>query len=356
LSLGGSLETLDLPALLQTLAVGQASGRLVLTRLDRHAVLVLKRGRVVHAGGGTADATLSARLIRQGLVGEKDLLQALERQHDGSGYRKLGDVLVEMGVLAEGTLQAVIQQHMQELVAGLLGWKSGYFRFDSFASSDDKLVEEGLGDYVLRGGLDPKELLMRAVTALDRGELTPPPPAVVAPPPKAPPEPIAGGPSLTGSYVADFTGEAVLSLLRFASQIVSRAVVYAVDGEVARSVGEFGARPSGRPGEVAETVLSLREPSVLRVAQERRRTYIGPLEPTHVNLRLLEAIGGGKPPEALAMPLVVQGEVGFILYGDNAPSGRALGPVDALESAAARAARIIEKTLAARKSRSPRSS
>jgi hypothetical protein len=45
---------------------------------------------------------------------------------------------------------------------------------------------------------------------------------------------------------------------------------------------------------------------------------------------------------------VVGGEVRFVLYGDNAPSGRPLGPVDTLESAAAQAARIIEKTLARR--------
>jgi len=77
----------------------------------------------------------------------------------------------------------------------------------------------------------------------------------------------------------DFTGEAVLSLLRFASQILSRAVVFAVEGEAARGVGEFGLiLPGGRSGAeaVRQTVLSLREPSVLRSAVERGRTYAGP--------------------------------------------------------------------------------
>ena len=48
------------------------------------------------------------------------------------------------------------------------------------------------------------------------------------------------------------------------------------------------------------------------------------------------------------MPLVVLGEVRYVLYADNAPLGRPLGPLETLESAAARAARIIEKTLLAR--------
>jgi hypothetical protein len=40
--------------------------------------------------------------------------------------------------------------------------------------------------------------------------------------------------------------------------------------------------------------------------------------------------------------------VRFVLYADNAPFGRPLGPLDTLESSAARTARMIEKTLAAR--------
>ena len=130
MSFGGRLETLDLSALLQTLAVGVASGRLTLTRLDRHAVLVLRSGRVVYASGGSAGETLAGRLLREKLVGETELMTALERQHDGTGFRRLGEVLVEMGLLAEGTLQAVVRRRMEELVGELLAWKSGFFRFE----------------------------------------------------------------------------------------------------------------------------------------------------------------------------------------------------------------------------------
>jgi hypothetical protein len=143
----------------------------------------------------------------------------------------------------------------------------------------------------------------------------------------------------------------VLSLLRFASQLLGRAVVFSVAGDTASGMGEFGVHlPGGRSGAeaVRQTVLTLREPSILRAAVERRRTYVGPLEPTRVNLALAERLGGAEVREAVAMPLIVAGEVRFVLYGDNAPSGRPLGPLDTLESSAARAARIIEKTLLAR--------
>ncbi|HUL76992.1 MAG TPA: DUF4388 domain-containing protein [Vicinamibacteria bacterium] len=346
MSFGGRLETLDLSALLQTLSVGAASGRLTLTRLDKHAVLVLRSGRVVYVSGGSAGETLAGRLLREKLVGESDLMTALERQHDGSGFRRLGDVLVEAGVLAEGTLQAVVRLRMEELIGELMAWRSGFFRFEPAGSAD--VVEVDLGDFVLPAGLPPQELLMRAVTALDQGDLS-------RLPPPEPPVPETSGPtpvlSPTGTYPVDFTGEAVLGLLRFASQMMSRGVVFAVEGESARGVGEFGVQlPGGRSGAevIRHTSLSLREPSILRAAVERRRTYAGPLEPTRVNLGLLEALGGAEVKEAVAVPLVVGGEVRFVLYADNATSGRPIGPLDTLESSAARAARIIEKTLLAR--------
>jgi hypothetical protein len=364
MSMGGRLETLDVSALLQTLAVGHASGRLTLSRLTSHAVLVLRRGRVVYASGGVSPDTLAGRLLRGGLVAEPDLVTALERQHDGTGVRRLGEVLVDMGLLAEGTLDATVRRHMQDLVTELLGWKSGFFRFEPASEAREPSLEVDLGDFVLPAGVAPQELLMLAVAALDRRDQAtippgPPPPglreALAAGGPPAEPEatakPAAKPPaSPTGSFAADFTGEAVLSLLRFASQVLSRAVVFAVDGSEARGVGEFGVTTPGRPASevVRETRLSLREPSVLRLALERRRSYVGPLEPTHANLQLAARLGGAEVREAVAIPLVVRGEVLFVLYGDNAPGARPVGPLDSLEAAAARTARIVEKTLDAR--------
>jgi hypothetical protein len=99
---------------------------------------------------------------------------------------------------------------------------------------------------------------------------------------------------------------------------------------------------------VRDTIVVLREASVIRLAVERRRTYVGPLEPTPANLRLAARLGGGPPREVVAVPLVAGGEVRLVLYGDNAASAKPIGPIDALESAAARAARILERTIAAR--------
>jgi len=349
MSLSGRLATLDLWGVLQTLAVSGSTGRLTLVRPDRHAVLVLRGGHIAYVAAGPGGETLAGLLQRRGLVGEADLMAALGRQHEAAEPRQLGDVLVEMGLVNRATLRETIVQHTQRLLAELLAWKDGFFRFEPASEDPSALSEADLGDFAVPEDLAPQELLMRAVTAMDQGDMAPvpaavePPPAPVAePPPPVPP---------TGSYAPDYTGEVVLSLLRFAAQILNRAVVFAVEGGLARGVGEFGLQLPGRSAAevVRETVLPLREPSVIRLAAEGRRSYVGPLEPTRWNLQLVERLGGAQPREVVAIPLVVGGQTLLVLYGDNVPEGRSIGPLDALEATAARCAVILERTIATRR-------
>jgi hypothetical protein len=370
MSFSGRLETLELSALLQTLGASSPSGRLTLTSLDGHAVIVFRDGLVVYAASSASPETLAARLLRQGLVSEADLTAALERQHDGTRFHPLGEILAERGVLAQGTLGAVVRQRLQEVVSELLEWDTGYFHFVPSPEGARGDVEVDLSDFVVAEGIAPMELLMHAMALLEGGQR----PASSKPMSADSPEkgsyetaPVMGQASFSGaaallrpdraptlsesgSYTADFSGEVVLLLLRFASQILSRAVVFAVEGDQVHGVGEFGLETPGRaPAEVVgETVLSLRQPSILKVAVEGRRPHVGPLEPTHVNLKLVKRLGGILPREAVAVPLIARGAVHLVLYGDNGSDGSPIGPLDVLEGAATRASRILERTIASR--------
>jgi hypothetical protein len=365
MSFAGRLETLELSALLQTLGASTPSGRLIITSLDRNAVIVFREGLIVYAASSSAAETLAGRLLRQGLVSQADLTAALERQHDGTRFRPLGEILAEMGLLAKGTLEAVVRQRLQEVVSGLLEWDTGYFHFVPVPEGSRGDVEVDLSDFVVPEGIAPMELLMHAMTLLE-GQASPDAVASSKPSDTAPA--IKGAISLSaeeaalprpdraptlsesGSYTADFSGEVVLLLLRFASQILSRAVVFAVEGDQVHGVGEFGLDTPGRtPAEVVgETVLSLRHPSCLQAAVKARRSQVGPLEPTHLNLKLVKRLGGILPREAVVVPLIARGAVRLVLYGDNGADGAPIGPLDVLEGAAARASRILERTIASR--------
>jgi hypothetical protein len=372
MSFAGRLETLELSALLQTLGTSNPSGRLTLTSLDHTAVIVFRGGLVVYAASSTSPETLAARLLRQGMVSEADLTAALERQHDGTRFHPLGEILAERGVLAPGTLAAVVRQRLHEVVGELLGWDAGYFHFVPSPEGERGDVAVDLSDFVVPEGIAPMELLMHAMTLL---EASGPPTAegserTSADSPGTGPDetaPAMGRPTFSaaaallrpdraptlsesGSYTADFSGEVVLLLLRFASQILSRAVVFSVEGDQVHGVGEFGLETPGRtPAEVVgETVLSLRQPSLLQTVVESRRPHVGPLEPTHVNLKLVKRLGGILPREAVAVPLIARGAVSLVLYGDNGTDGAPIGPLDVLEGAATRASRILERTIASR--------
>jgi hypothetical protein len=283
-----------------------------------------------------------------------------------------------MGLLAKGTLESVVRRRLYEVVGELLEWDTGYFHFVPSPEGSRGDVEVDLSDFVVQDGIPPMELLMHAMTLVEGGGRHDTAPSSGDDVEEVPPEtaPAAGravtptatvalprpdrAPTLSesGSYTADFSGEIVLLLLRFASQILRRAVVFAVEGDQVHGVGEFGVDTPGRtPAEVVgETVLSLRKPSFLRVAVEERRPRVGPLEPTHVNLKLVKRLGGVLPREAVAVPLIARGEVRFVLYGDNGTDGGPIGPLDVLESAAARASRILERTLASRERKQGRAS
>ena len=372
MSFAGRLETLELSALLQTLGAGNSSGRLTLTRLDRHAVIVFRQGRVVYAAGGARQEPLAGRLLRQGLVSEPDLMAALEHQHDGSKFRPLGDVLAEKGLLAVGTLRTVVRQRLQELVGELLSWKAGYFRFEPTPAEPTGNLEVDMGDFVVPDGIAPMELLMHAMTTIESPAGTPAAAHDTAPAAEgserithdtAPAADVVAGAALpmpepdrsptlseSGSYTADFSGEVVLLLLRMASQILARAVVFSVEGDWAHGVGEFGLKIPGQSAAkvVGETVISLREPSFLQAAVQTRGPHVGAFEPTRLNLKMVKRLGGVLPRQAVAIPLITDGIVRLILYGDNGSETRPVGPLDILEGAVSRATRILERTMASR--------
>jgi hypothetical protein len=135
--------------------------------------------------------------------------------------------------------------------------------------------------------------------------------------------------------------------MRYASQIVNRGVLFVVRPGELRGVGQFGVPGAGRSAsdQVRETVVPLRDPSVLRDVVEARRSFQGPLDGSPGNRHLVHRLGGADPAEVVVVPLVVGGEVALVLYGDNLPERRAIGPVDALEFMVSEAALAMERGL-----------
>jgi hypothetical protein len=100
------------------------------------------------------------------------------------------------------------------------------------------------------------------------------------------------------------------------------------------------------PDDLARSVrLPLSEPSIVSEAVERRESWRGAVPFTLANERLLALLGAQRPTEALVVPMVLRDGVGLVFYGDDAPAGRPLGPVEDLEWALLEAGLAMERDL-----------
>lgn len=147
------------------------------------------------------------------------------------------------------------------------------------------------------------------------------------------------------------TSEIGLLILRFAAELLNRAVLFVVKGGKAVGLGGFGVEVAGGPDHrgIRGFAIPLDEPSLLESVVRLRGSVQGPLASCAWNQALLDQLGGLIPADAVALPLVSGGRVRVILYGDNLPEQRPAAGVRALELFLVQAGLTLEKVLLEKK-------
>jgi hypothetical protein len=148
------------------------------------------------------------------------------------------------------------------------------------------------------------------------------------------------------------TAEVTLLILRYASEVVNRAILFMAKKDEVRGLGQFGIElaSGASPDKVVRNIrIPLSEPSLFRNVIESRRTYLGPLEASQQNSYFVNEAGGVKPDTVLAMPLIVDGKIALIVYGDNLPDQKPIRGVETLEIFMNQAGMALEKALLERK-------
>jgi len=140
-------------------------------------------------------------------------------------------------------------------------------------------------------------------------------------------------------------GGVILLLLRFASEFVGRAVIFLVKDDEIGGIGQFGILSGESSAD--RVIRSLRIPTeeesiFSTVFSTRSPVKIAPWK-CRWNDYLYENIGTA-PAEVFLGPLVSEGEVFAILYGDN-PDASSLGDTDSLEIFLSQAGVAMEKAL-----------
>jgi len=352
--LGGRIEDVTFPGLLQMLAVRRRTGKLTVTSRDAVGLVVLRDGHIIYAATNSARETLGNILVCQRLIDEATLTRALEIQHESHDDKRLGTVLVELGAVSSSAVEQVMRQQTTLVMREMFAWEKGFFAFDPVEVPEGGEVAVDARDLVMDSGLNAGELVRDSLEGLNfetqpvRFQRTP----VVGRKGGDGGRP-SGEPSLASlkSIMTElrspaFGGEITLWLLRYAGTIVRRRVLFSISKEGIRGMGQAGLDSLG--DEANERVRRIRvpagEPSVFKRVVEAKVSYTGPLTDADWDRYLVEQLGGAAPSEVAAVPMVVNGSAVALLYGDNLPDGGRIGPIDGLELLMLEAGLAMEKT------------
>jgi len=171
-------------------------------------------------------------------------------------------------------------------------------------------------------------------------------------------EPVISSPGLTllKSMIFELqnphsSSEITLLVLRFASELMNRAVLFIVKRDMVEGLGQFGViLKEGDPNRRIKGIkIQLKEQSVFKEIIEQRMSVKKGLESLPVHEYLIKELGGFKPSEVFLAPLVVSGRVAALLYGDNVPEEKPIGDTESLEIFLAQAGIAMERALLERK-------
>jgi len=153
------------------------------------------------------------------------------------------------------------------------------------------------------------------------------------------------------------TSEIALLTLRYATRILNRGVLVGVSQRGITGLGQFGVgRSNDDTPNVTNRIRHIHiptdEPSVFRDVIETKTTYHGRLEQCPWNNYLVDQLGGVVPPEVVVTPVIVDGKVAVLMYGDNLPGGHPITSIHGLELLSIEAGLAIEKNILKEKLRS----
>jgi hypothetical protein len=149
-------------------------------------------------------------------------------------------------------------------------------------------------------------------------------------------------------------GQITLLILRFASELMRRAVLFLVKDDEVAGLGQFGIElPDGQnPDRVVRGIrVPRREPSIFTEVLEHRAVVKGPLGEGRCDAYLIDKLGGHRPAEVFCAPISSGSTIAAVLYADNAPEPTPIGDTEALEIFLHQAGREMEKALLERKIR-----
>lgn len=125
-AVAGRVERTTLPDILVRLAKSETTGVLHMSRGTIERTLHVKAGQCLFATSNAVDDGLVAHLLRRGVISLADREETARRLLSN---KRVGTILLEMGVIDESDLRATVREQLSEIVFDTFRWDSGDFQF-----------------------------------------------------------------------------------------------------------------------------------------------------------------------------------------------------------------------------------
>lgn len=394
MSLVGNLEDLGLGDILQIVSLSQKSGVLTLRSRNREGKVVFLNGKVVQASSSVFPENFGDFLVRRGVIDFETFKGALALRKSLNPPPPLVTVLFQNFGISPNALQEALRERIEAIVYSFFGWSDGTFAFELGEVEEwAKAGAEG-EQQILQSGLNTQFLAIEGSRMIDERrhrDLQSAPPS----PPVFPRESASiFGPEEREASVYDFAsdllkemGEAdavaasskslrsgalkqlqgmvqelnnaalgggiLLLVLRFASEFMNRAVIFMVKEKEIVGLGQFGIEFEDEIADarIRKIKIPVDEPSIFSEVLNEKIARKLALEDCSWDNNLKDALGGGEPEEVFVGPLLSEGRVVAILYGDNLPQALPVGETEALEIFLMHAGLTMEKNLLERRLR-----
>jgi hypothetical protein len=354
-ALAGKLEDVQPAEILQFLAMSEKTGKLTFTTGTAEGLVVFRQGRIIYAASSSIRETFGSIVMSVDLVGEDQLHEALYQQHRSGTEKRLGTILVEMGVLSTDDLQRVLQHQVMQVLREMFGWHRGFFRFRNLEIDHSGDVEVDARDLLVDTPLDARSVALDAARRHDEDQRDI---GMDSHPPSAPIQlddvetPDDGEPerssldALIGNVTAPaVTAETVREIFDTASRVFSRGVILAVQGHTMRGLAQFGLIDGDDPPSqrVRQLWLPVGAPSLASEVATTGKVWRGTPDHNRWNEALFRTLGGGWPAEGVALPVTVDARVALVFYGDNEPDDLPVGSTTMLEAQLAEVAKSLRR-------------
>lgn len=157
--LTGTLDDFTLPDVFRLMSFAKKTGRLDVVRSAGQGKVFFREGEVYFAESSLSKEPLGQKLVRARAITDGQLMKALD-EHAASGKR-LGEVLIESGLVTTDQIESVLQQQIEDAIFDLLRWELGEFAWEP----GDQL------DVEVHIGVSVENLIMEASRRLDEFEV-----------------------------------------------------------------------------------------------------------------------------------------------------------------------------------------